>query len=204
MRQLLLFFSVVLFISVLSGCSIMRPMRVTPSSSYTLAAWPKNPVIPKQSITKTTLLVAEPTASPGYQSSRMIYVLVPYELKTFSDHRWVAPPAELLLPLMADRLRVAGYFQSVVTAPFSGNATYQLNTQLLILQQEFLQPDSVIRMRVEVTLISVLTGRVLANRVFEAVVPANGNDPYSGVLATNKAAHQIVDQIAAFVVKHAR
>lgn len=188
---------------LLCSCSILTPQKMSSTRNYTMNVWPNKLVIPKQSQSSTTLLVMEPIASPGYQSSKMIYVTVPYELKSFADHRWVAPPSDLLLPLMANRLRAAGYFKAIVTPPFSGAATYQLNTQLLALQQEFLQPNSVVRLVMEVTLINVATGGVMANRVFEITVPAN-NDPYSGVLATNKAAHQLLDQIAAFVVKHAR
>ncbi|OGT49173.1 MAG: hypothetical protein A3E82_09480 [Gammaproteobacteria bacterium RIFCSPHIGHO2_12_FULL_38_11] len=150
-----------------------------------------------------TLLVTTPIALPGYTSSRMIYVKIPYQLKSFSDHFWVAPPAELLLPLIAHRLQATRYFQAVVTSPFSGNANVQLNTKLLTLQQEFLQPVSCVRLVMEATLINTGTGQVIASQIFTAVVAAPGDNPYSGVLATNDAAHRIARQIAQFVVKSA-
>ena len=194
---------IVVFACLQSACSL-KPLSVTPSSQYTFTTWPKTTAFPEKSISNKTILVSVPIAAPGYQSSKMIYVAVPYELNAFANHCWVAPPADLLLPLLSNRLRAAGYFKAVVTPPFSGRVTYQLNTQLLILQQEFMQPESSVRMAVEVTLIRTETGAVVANHVFEAVVPADNNNPYGGVLAANKAAHQLLDKVTLFVVKHAR
>ena len=188
---------------LLAGCGL-KPLPVKPSMQYTFTTWPKTASFPEKAATNKTLLVSAPIAAPGYQSSKMVYVTVPYELRAFADHRWVAPPADLLLPLLSNRLRAAGYFKAVVTPPFSGAVTYQLNTQLLTLQQEFMQPESSVRMAVEVTLIRTDTGAVVANRVFETIIPASTNNPYGGVLAANKAAHQLLDKIALFVVKRAR
>lgn len=189
--------------ALLCACSL-KPLPVKPQTQYTFATWPKTTNFPKKSTTSHTLLVSTPMAAPGYQSSKMVYVVVPYELRSFANHRWVAPPADLLLSLLSNRLRAAGYFQAVVTPPFSGAVTYQLNTELLTLQQEFIRPESSVRMAIEATLIRTDTGAVMANRVFETEVPASSNDPYGGVLAANKAAHQLLNKIALFVVKHAR
>ena len=184
----------------LSSCSL-SPIKTAPISTYTITNWPKKTVVTQKTISRQTILVTTPVASPGYESSRMIYVMIPYQLKSFANHRWVAPPANLLLPLMANRLRAAGYFHAVVTSPFSGAAHYQLNTQLLTLQQEFLQPESKVRLTIEATLINTVTGRVVASRVFESVVPAPENNPYAGVLATNQAAHNVLNKIAQFVIR---
>lgn len=153
-------------------------------------------------MTNKTLLVSTPIASSGYASSKMIYILIPFQLKSYVDNRWIAPPSELLLPLLADQIRATNYFRAVVTSPFSGSSNYQLNTQLLTLQQEFLQPQSVVRLTMQATLINATTGNVIASRVFEAVVPANENTPYAGVLATNQAAKIVMKNIAAFVIAY--
>ncbi|EKD91769.1 MAG: hypothetical protein ACD_29C00390G0002 [uncultured bacterium] len=134
----------------------------------------------------------------------MIYVTVPYKLKPYANNRWVAPPADLLLPLLTQSLRSIGYFRAVVTSPFSGMTTYQLNTRLLMLQQEFLQPISQVRFILEVTLMQSLTGKIISNRVFSIVVSAPNNNPYGGVLATNQAANALSKQIAQFVVQKAK
>lgn len=186
---------------LVTSCSL-SPMKVGHSSTYTLTDWPGASVPHKAAATTSkTLLVTTPLAAPGYESSRMVYVAVPYQLSAFGDHRWVAPPADLLLPLLANHIRRLGYFHAVAVAPFSGAATYQLNTHLLMLQQEFLQPQSKVRLTIEATVIQVATGNVLADRIFNVSEPAMENNPYAGVLATNKAAGVVTNQIAQFVVK---
>lgn len=199
MFRLLCFLSLIF----LTSCSL-SPIKVTSTSTYTLSNSPKNMTVSTTSHSSKTLLITTPIASPGYDSTRMIYVLVPYQLRSFSNHRWAATPAQLMLPLMANVIRATHRFHAVVTAPFSGAAYYQLSTRLLLLQQEFLQPKSQVRLVIEVTLQNVATGRVIANRVFQAVVPASENTPYGGVLATNQAVHQVLRQIAGFVMKRVR
>lgn len=185
----------------LAGCNL-SPLKVAPESHYTITAWPAKIITAQHVTSQNTILVTTPVAASGYASSKMIYVLIPYRLQSYADHRWVAPPAELLLPLLADQLRATKQFKAVVTSPFSGGVTYQLNTQLLTLQQEFLQPKSQVRLTIQVTLVHAVDEQVLASRVFEVLVPTPQNNPYGGVLATNLAAHQVMQDIAKFVVKN--
>ncbi len=195
---------VILFLSIiLSSCSL-SPIKTAYVSTYTITNHVKKIGRSRHALSHKTLFVTEPTASPGYGSSQMIYEITPYQLEPFSDHAWVAPPAELLLPLIANQLRATHYFHAVVTSPFVGGTDYQLSTRLLVLQQEFLRPQSVVRLEMEVTLINTVTGQVVTNRVFETVVPCAENNPYSGVMATNLAAHMIVNKIARFVVRNVR
>lgn len=199
--RIMAFLFLVTTLFVVSSCSL-SPIPSQSASTYTITNWPKQARVKsyRASPATHTLLVSTPIASPGYRSSRMIYVEIPYQLRAYAEHQWIAPPADLLLPLLANRLRTTGAFRAVVTPPFSGAATDELNTQLLVLQQEFLRPVSVVRLSMEATLINVATGHVIASRVFQAVVPAPDNNPYSGVLATNKAAHDVIAQIARFTV----
>ena len=183
----------------LSGCSF-SPVKVAPESNYTITQWPQENVVQGQSKSNQTILITTPVAAPGYESPRMIYVMVPYQLKSFATHHWVSSPAQLLLPLLANHVRARGYFKGVVTSPFSGGTTYQLNTQLLVLQQEFLQPQSVVRLTMQATLMNGATGKMIGSRIFEAVIPAKNNNPYGGVLATNKAANQVLTQIAYWTI----
>jgi cholesterol transport system auxiliary component len=183
----------------LSGCSF-SPVKVASESSYTITQWPRETNKVLQAKTNKSILITTPIAAPGYETAEMIYVMVPYQLKSYANHHWVSSPAQLLLPLLADRVRATGYFKGVVTSPFSGGTSYQLNTQLLVLQQEFLQPQSVVRLTMQATLMNGETGKMIASRVFEAVVSTKNNNPYGGVLATNKAANQVLTQIAYWVV----
>lgn len=197
---------IVLLCSVifLCQCSVFSPVKLPSVSTYTINSWLDQKTKSPHPTSSRALFVTVPTASAGYNTNSMIYVAVPYKLKSFADNDWVAPPAELMLELLTDQIRALGYFHAVVTPPFSGSTTFQMNTQLLVLQQEFLKPISQVRLALEVTLIDVPTGQVLASRVFSAVIPAPGNNPYSGVLATNQVANLLAKQISAFVVRESK
>lgn len=196
LRQLIL---LLLVSSILTGCSFFSPVKVYPASTYTISAF-KEGVYQKRARSSKTLLVTAPMAAPGYASSKMIYVSVPFKLKSFADNRWVAPPSVLLEELIADRLRQAGYFHAVVTPPFSGVSDYQLDMQLQMLQQEFLSPISQVHLIMRVTLMNIRSSLVIGSRTFDIKEAAAGNDPYSGVLATNKAAQKLSTKIAQFVI----
>ncbi len=199
---LLLLFSMLL----LTQCSVFSPVKLQPNSNYTISNLPNSNnqnLKLKQTASSKTLFLASPSAASGYNTNDMIYITVPYKLKSFANNHWVAPPADLLSTLLANALRRQHYFHAIVTPPFSGLATYQLNTQLLVLQQEFLQPESRVRLTLEITLIQSANGSVLASRVFTIVIPAPENNPYSGVVAANLAANMLAKQISQFVVQAA-
>ena len=133
-----------------------------------------------------------------------MYVMVPYKLRAFANHRWVAPPAQMLLPMIAERIRSKGYFKAVVTPPFTGLATYRLDSQLLMLQQEFMRPVSLVRLIMQTEIINSKTNKIVAAKRFVVTMKAPENNPYDGVLAANQAAAKLTQQIAAFVIRSIR
>lgn len=182
----------------LSACG---PVKTPAMSEYVISGMAPPPARPAPRTGKT-LLVAMPIASPGYDTARMIYVQVPYKLHAFATHRWVARPAQMLLPMIAQSIRNRAYFRAVVTQPFSGTTRYMLSLNLLTLQQEFFQPTSCVRLIMQATLTNAQTGQVLASRRFMEALPAPENNPYSGVLAINRAAAKMSHDIASFVIRH--
>lgn len=200
-RNLILFLSAAWCCLLLTGCSL-SPIKTPRVSTYTISNWEIRHTNQQTNQSKNTILVSTPSAAPGYRSSDMVYVTIPFKLKSFATNRWVAPPAKLLLPLIANQLQKTNKSYVVVTSPFSGASTFQLNTQLLMLQQEFFKPISQIHLMVQATLINSKTSQVVATKVFNIFTPAPENNPYSGVLAANKAAKQLALGIARFV-KHA-
>lgn len=187
---------------LLASCGLTSPVKLPAVSTYTISH--SFISIPNASKTGYTILMSMPVAASGYQSSDMIYVQKAYKLKSFANNRWASPPAEMLLPLMAQRLRSYGFFKAVVTPPFSGVTNYRLDTQLLVLQQEFLHPTSIVRMVMQATLVNNTTNRVVASRRFQVMVTAPDNNPYSGVLAANKASDIMSKRISTFVIRSVR
>lgn len=181
----------------LMGCS---PVKLPQISYYQISSQFKSSVgVAKRVKTNKILLVNDIVASPGFDTDKMQYVNIPYKLKSFAKHRWVAPPATMLLPILVSSLERLNYFSAVVSTPYAGFTDFVLTARLLTLQQEFLSPTSVERMAVSVTIVNSRTHRVVGNRVFQAVSQAPQNDPYSGVLAANKDASIISRGVARFV-----
>jgi cholesterol transport system auxiliary component len=190
----------IIFMVLTAGCAV----KVPPVSTYVLTV----PVAATATVhprTQQVLLVNTMTADPGYKSDRMIYVTAPAYLRSYASHAWVAPPAQMFMPLLVERIESKQYFRAVVTPPFINATDYRLDTRLVLLQQEFMQPVSQVRCVVQALLTNSRTGHVIASRRFQAVAPAPGNNPASGVAAANQAADQISEQIAQFVVaSHSR
>ena len=128
----------------------------------------------------------------------------PYELNAYANSRWVAPPAEMLMPLFFQALQRTNYFYAVVSPPFAGVTQLRLDTQLLKLQQEFLLPTSQVRLIIQVALVNNVTNQIVGSKQFVVVIPAIENNAYGGVLATNKAAVIVSARIAEFVVQQAK
>lgn len=182
---------------VMTGCG---PVPSHKDTTYWLGSF-RATQAPYRAKTRDTLLVAMPIASAGYQTTNMLYMQSPYRLQAFSDNRWVAPPAQMLLPLLVQTFQEKAFFSSVVSYPFSGKTTYRLESRLLRLQQEFLSPVSHIRLSVQVTLIKNDTNSIVAVHTFEVLIPAPSNNPYGGAIAANNAANVICKQIADFCAR---
>lgn len=192
MRQLI----IMAMMLVLSACSL-APIKTAPVNTYTIASFQKHHSVSRKG--HGVLLVDAYTPAPGYQTSAMLYVNVPFEIQHYANHRWVAPPDHLLLMEISEGIRNSGLFADVVTPPFIGITDYHLVLRLLMLQQEYLQPVSQVHLKMSVNLINSRTNKVMASQVFEQFVPAIDNTPYSGVLATNVAAQNIMKRIITFL-----
>jgi cholesterol transport system auxiliary component len=188
---------------ILSGCS---PVKLPELHTYTLA--PTHPFVQvrhkhtrRQSV--NVIYVATPNANPGYQSSNMLYMTEPYQLSAFGQSQWAAPPALMLQGLVADALRARGYFDAVLTHAQGAQWQYRLNVTLVQLQQEFMGPQSRVRLELLANLVDVEHGgQVIASKRFMALERAYAPNPYAGVLAANRAATHLVSEIANFCVKN--
>ncbi len=185
---------------LLTGCGFLSPAKVPLLHTYTL-----NSVTPTALAlyhrSPKTLLVSLPIPNPGYASYAMIYEPLPFDLRSYANNQWAAPPAQMLMPVIAQAITNQGYFNSVVTTPFSGVTNYLLESRLVALQQNFLQPISREQLVLQETLVNNTTNKVIASRQFSSDIPAPRNDPYSGVVAANQAAQIVTQQIARWVIQ---
>ena len=196
MKKALAFVLTFGMMAALTACSPVSPPDV---QKYVLSP-ERYATMNRRPRTHKTLLINNMVANEAYSTNKMIYLNFPFSLKAFSRNEWVAPPAQMLQSMVGDRVLSRHYFKAVVFSPFVGNTDYILSLRLLILQQEFLQPLSQEHLALRAVLINGHNNRVVAERVFQSVLPAPGNNPYGGVLAANKMANEISDEVARFVV----
>jgi cholesterol transport system auxiliary component len=181
------------------GCSLLGPQDVPSTATYTLSmAKVRETPMPDQ---KITLLVNTPTASAGYDSRKMIYTKKRYELSDFARNQWAATPAEMLEPILIQKLRNTGYFHAVIHNDNLVSRRLILRTHLIELQQDFTVTPSQIKLALQAELINVIENKVINTHTFTCSMPARENTPYSGVLAANRAVDKLLSQIAEFCVR---
>ncbi len=183
------------------SCSL-KPVESTIKHRYALTEYSKQRLVKNSS--NRIILVTMPDASPEVKTANIVYVDKPYHMQRFATSVWVAPPSTMLLPLLTGSLRSSGYFQAVIAAPRSSLSNVRLDTQLLMLEHEFISRPSQVRMSMQATLSDDKTNQVLASRRFATAVTVNVDNPYAGVVAANHAAEQLTKKITAFVVANSR
>lgn len=182
-------------LAALSACSSLTDARV---DRYQLTAFAQ--VHPSQMSAHASILVNQPTAMLGYDTDKMLYQTHPYQLFAFAHHRWLSPPAQMLLPLVTQSLKSSHYFSAVIASPAIVNTTYRLDIQLWSLEQNFLVKPSQEKLLMYATLVQVSDNRVMAEKTFSILVPCPTDTPYGGVMAANQATLALTRQLTNFVV----
>ncbi len=186
---------------LLAGCSGLAPTRAPTSPTfYSLDSGnAAAPAAPRPAAAgRYTLVVNDTQAAAGYDSQRILYVRQPHRLEYFAHSEWVDPPARMISSLVVGALEKSGVFRAVVSAPGSASGDLRLETEVVLLQQEFATKPSRVRLVLRAYLAEDATRQVLATRDFEATVPAASDDPYAGVVAANAAVQNVLDQLVAF------
>jgi cholesterol transport system auxiliary component len=150
-----------------------------------------------------SIVVALPSAAPGFDSTRMVYLRQPQVLQAYAFAEWVDTPARLLLPLMVQALQNQGGFRAVLQAPSSATGALRLETELLRLQHDHTQGPSVVRLTLRAVLLETATRLPLATREFDALVPAPSDSPAGCVAAAATATRQVLAELATFVSRYA-
>ena len=148
---------------------------------------------------KPILLVGLPQPDAGVYTQRMVFLTRRFELEYYGMNQWTDTPARMIAPLLVETLSRKGGWRAVVPAPASIRGDYRLDTFGLILQQEFLQHPSRVRLGGRVQLTDLKESRILGTRTFEVLEDVSSEDAYGGVLAANRAVARWLDQIGTWV-----
>jgi cholesterol transport system auxiliary component len=186
---------------LLGGCSVLQPVKPANMTTYALDV----PFAPAASgAGELTMLVNLPSAQSGFDSPRMVYIRSPHKIEYFSENQWVDSPARMLAPLLVQALEQSAKYRAVVQMRSAVKADLRLDTEIIRMQQEFLAKPSRVRLTVRAQLIEMREKSVLATREFDVTEAALSDDPYGGVVAINRAAKIILQQIADFCAQESK
>jgi cholesterol transport system auxiliary component len=181
----------------LSGC--MGPVVLPEIHRYQLTGH-GSIFVGRHSCTKT-LFVSMPQAISPYDTSKMFYRKKCNEIGSFSEHRWISTPAQMLLPPLIQAMCQTHRFKGVVAFPTVANADYRLDTTVVLLQQEFRCKKSYVHVMLDATLMGSCAQKILATRHIDVYVPTQCPTPVAGVSAYQCALSQVLLQLQYFVVE---
>lgn len=183
-----------LFALVLSGCSSLGPAES--EHAYLLEA--RFDRLPQLNIIPLTLIVSQPRATPGYDTDRMIYARQPYLLENYAKNHWAESPARMLSPTLMNVLEARTGFKAVATTSGATKGDLRLDTEIIMLRQDFTSLPSKLHMVLRIQLVEVESNRILATQTFDGLEPAPTDDPRGGVIAANRLLSKLLEQIAVF------
>ncbi len=112
-KNIAAFFSILLFVGMISGCmgsAAKRPAMTFYRLNY------DSPVTGTQ-LQLPLILAVEPFQGvPPYDTTLIIYSTGRFAQNRYFYHRWIAEPAEMITRLFARDIRTANIFQAVVTS----------------------------------------------------------------------------------------
>ena len=100
---------------------------------------------------------------------------------------------------MVQALNQNDAWRAVIPLPSSVRGDFRLDTHGFLLQQEFLQQPSRVRVMVRAQLVDLRESTILSARTFEVVENASSENAYGGVVAANRALAAMLDQVASWI-----
>ena len=183
-------------LSLLCACS---PVKQIITNQYKLDSFSDKTLRPHQ--THASILISPPEAVAGYQTEQMLYVNKPFELASFAHSSWIAPPADMLYPLIVQSVQRSGYFYAVSSGANAEQADYRLDTQLIKLEQNFLSKPVKTVLIAKIVLSNAKNNQVIASRMIHRAIPCPTDNPYGGVVAANQASHEFTAELSHFIVR---
>jgi cholesterol transport system auxiliary component len=188
------------FLLALAACSI-GPSESRAPTTYLLdpqIAFKTSPGNPNWSAS-ATLLVSPPRPQAGFDTARMAYLRRPHEVSYYAFNQWADTPARMLMGLLAQAMERTDLWRAVVQTPSPVRADYRLDSDNLVLEQQFFSTPSRVRLALRVQLIDLKQQRVIDTRDFEVFEDAPSDEPYGGVIAANRTTAKLLEQVADWV-----
>jgi cholesterol transport system auxiliary component len=189
-----------------AACTLLPGPKAVPQTTFLLR--PDSPAggVPAAQCPEGsgTLLVSLPREEPGFETTRMAYLPRPNSVKYYANSRWADSPAGMLAPALVEAMEATGCWHAVVRMPSALPADFRLDTEDLVLEQEFFSRPSKVRIALRATLVDLGEPGIRAVRRFEALEDAPSEDAEGGATAAGRAAEKLLGSVAAWANAAAR
>jgi ABC-type uncharacterized transport system auxiliary subunit len=179
-----------------AACALPGASRSTEKHSFMLRAEPyATPVAAVTARSCLSLRVNLPESAPGLNTVRMAYSMEAHRLDYYAFNEWVATPARMIAGLIETRLDASGLFAAVVSGSSDIRTDLRMDSELLLLQQDFNNGSSAVSLAVKINLVGVATRSLLESKTFSYRVPASAENAEAGVEAANHAVEQFLGDL---------
>lgn len=175
--------------SALSACSVL-PAQAPQPQSHDFGPLPA-PEDGASGRIRVDRVVAPAWIDDGAIHYRLVYD-DPTSLRSYADHRWAAPPADMLRP------RLQSLLQGSASPGAASRSIYALDVDLLEFEQDFPSAQKAeVRLVAEVSLRDTTDGRLVAQKQFTLTAPSTP-DVHGAVADLSKLAEQAAEQVVAW------
>jgi cholesterol transport system auxiliary component len=198
--------AILALLAATGACTLLPEPKAVPQTTFLLRpeSSPTGASTERCRAGAGTLLVSVPREEPGFDTPRMAYLLRPYNVKYYANSRWADTPASMLAPALVEALEKTGCWHAVVRMPSTIAADFRLDTEDLVVEQEFFSRPSKVRLALRATLVDLRGQGVLAVRRFRTAEDAPSEDADGGAVAAGRAAEKLLGSLAEWASEIAR
>lgn len=183
----------------LAGCSMFSPVKTEKQTSYLLNQMPS---VPHKRPSAVSVLVIPAQSNPAYDTTDIAYTTSPYQIGYFANNHWAQRPSEMLQTLIAQALQNTHHYHAVGTSTVLGTYHYVVSFEVVKLLQDYSTPRGMLYLTLHAQILRAADNRIVASREFVITQPIWRQSPYNGIIATNSAAAQAVQQLTQFCLKY--
>ena len=180
---------------LVAGCNGLIPTGPAPDL-YSLT--PKSTFDQAMPVVDWQLVIEEPLAAGGLDTTRIAVRPAPTELKYYADARWIERAPRMIQTLMVESFENSGSIVAVGRQTIGLRSDFNLKTELRELQAEYfdgVDQAPVVRVRLNVKIVRQPDQGIIASRSFERAVRANGQDVPTVVEAFDLALGRVLKEL---------
>lgn len=197
MKHILHIMIVLAFGLSLAACGSLVPGLSAPSNLYNLT--PKSSFRQDLPIVQWQLVIEEPLASGGLNSSSIAYKPSPLEIRYFKDVRWTERVPRMVQTLLVESFENSGTIVSVGRRAIGLRADYSLLTEIREFQSEDMGGGN-IRVRINAKLVRQPRQVIVQSQSFETIMPDRSKQMAGTVVAWDEALGRTLKKIVEWTI----